>query len=164
MLELKHSSNIYVPSDDIEVAKYLFFEKLLEEAKKHPDIEVIEFDVSKGFSGRYSFFTREGLNPLYFKRQVKFRNFPVFHAGRRIDNSFKVDLEGTIGDFKIISTPCIEREIFGPKYWGWVEDPFDVEDNPCNHSVIQTYFNQKLDGERLDKFNAILKRIKSSLN
>ncbi|MBN1645315.1 hypothetical protein JW851_04765 [Candidatus Woesearchaeota archaeon] len=164
MLELKHSSNIYVPLDNIEAAKYVFFEELLAEAKKHPDIEITEFDVSKGFSERYSFFIREGSNPIYFKRQIKFRKFPVFHAGRRIDNSFEVGLEGTIGDFKVISTPSIEREIFGPQDWGWIEDPFDLEDNPCNSSAIKAYFDQKLDGDRLNKFNLILRRIKSCLN
>ncbi|MBW3002160.1 hypothetical protein KY338_03310 [Candidatus Woesearchaeota archaeon] len=167
MFQLKNSGRLYVPLDDIELAKYLFFERIIASARDRPDFEVVDFEES-GHVGpnkaHFFLFRKDSLPETYFRRRILFRDEPVYHAGKRVEHSFEVDIAAYVGNWRMVSSLDFERDLFGPKHWGWIEDPLDLDDNPCDSSVIHAYCSQKLDNARMARLEEKVDKLRHLLN
>lgn len=164
-VNIKHNSKTYVPSGDIEIAKYKFFDELLEKIQGKKGVEV---ENHKGSNSNIKYFYQQNKDlsdKLFFKKEV---NFKEVRKSKNRERYFEVKLLGKIQSEYVLTTLGFESEIFGPKLWIGMhldQDPFDSEDKTIDRmfEMINSYYNQKLDEKKLEKYNRLLDSLKEKI-
>lgn len=162
---VKHNSKTYVPENDIEIAKYRFFDDLLEKINKKKDIEVENHKNSNSNIKLFYQLNEDLSDKLFFQRKM---NFKEGRTSKEPEKYFKVDLLGKIHSEYVLTTLDFESEIFGPKLWAGMhldQDPFDSEDKTIERmfEMINSYYNQKLDEKKIEKYTKLLNSLEEEI-
>ena len=168
-VRIEYNGERYIPKNDIELAKYWFFDQLLEEIKDKIKINIREYE--QDLSMRGIFVARPSITNMFFnpfyksdkdvRAQIFFKR-DTYLLQEHHKKYFEVDLTGTLQTKSVLSIDSFEENVFGPKLWWWIVD-LDDKDSKTRSQMIKDYYSQRLDSERLQKYNTLLKELKDMI-